>query len=178
MRCGRERKEWARGRRISAPDPGSRAPLLVPLSRPRGRGHSSRAPASGRRPVPGRRPRPGARGRSAPKGGGKEAGRSAPRDPDSHAASWGGGALSRNLGPGRAQPVPPPRAPPAKAQRPALPSRRPAAEGANARGHPSPRRLPSRAHITRARPASPPAAAQPHSPHGPRPPCTHEGVPR
>lgn len=86
------------------PPPGPRAP-----SRPR-----SAIPAPGPRAARGRRPR-----RRAPKGGGKEAERRAPRDPDSDAASWWGGAPAASL-PG---PAPPPRAPPATAARPALPSR-------------------------------------------------------
>lgn len=50
------------------------------------------------------------------------------------------------------------------AERPALPSRRPAAEGANAGGHPSPRRLPS------PRPYNPPRRPEPALPPRPRPP--------
>lgn len=49
------------------------------------------------------------------------------------------------------------------AERPALPSRRPATEGANARGHPSPRRLPS------PRPYNPPRRPAPALPPRPRP---------
>nr|XP_019831593.1 PREDICTED: formin-like protein 5 isoform X1 [Bos indicus] len=50
------------------------------------------------------------------------------------------------------------------AERPALPSRRPAAEGANAGGYPSPRRLPS------PRPYNPPWRPEPALPPRPRPP--------